>query len=280
MAASWWKLGLALGVGSAFCALVPSCADNNQSIFIRQMQALVAPQCTANADPTALVTSAGLLDLALTNTYIAFPLIGNQLNARGDTRLSRAEPNRVVLQGAEIRLLNPDGSERVPAFTVIATGTVDPTASSDPAYNVTRIEVIPPSVGLALRNQVLAAGIGTTSVNADIKVFGKTLGGRDVETGPFVMPIDLCYGCSVSFPASTVDSTLPQPNCAKTDTTGGTQQVTVCIPGQDAVTECSLCQGRIPSCTPCVDDTQCAGMASTRDSTQPSRCNTATRICE
>ncbi len=281
MAASWWKLGLALGVGTAFCALVPSCADNNQSIFIRQMQALAAPQCTPTSDPTALVTSAGVLDLALTNSYVAFPLVGNQLVARGDTRLSRSEPNRVVLQGAEVRLLNPDGSERVSPFTVVATGTVDPTSSSDPSYTVTRVELVPPSVGVTLRNQVVAEGLSSFSIHAEVRVFGQTLGGRDVETGPYVMPINLCYGCTVSFPAESNDPSLGFPNCARVESGGGgTQTVSVCAAGQDDATPCTLCQGRIPACTPCQADAQCAGMPSALDPSQPSTCNLATRVCQ
>ena len=277
MAASWWKLGLALGVGAAFCSLVPSCADNNLTIFIRQMQGLVAPQCTVTNDPTAIKISGGSLDLALTNSYVAFPLIGNQLIARGDVRLSRAEPNRVVLEGAEVRLLNPDGSERVPAFTVTATGTIDPTASSDPAYGVTSVEVIPASIGVQLRDGLLAEGVASRAIHAEVRVFGKTLGGTDVETGPYVMPIDLCFGCSVSFP--TVDPTTNLPNCGVVEGEG-TGQVEICRAGQDRTTRCSLCAGTVPLCTPCLTDAECGGMVGSLDPTQPSRCNTATRRCQ
>src|SRR4051794_17753663 len=100
MAATWVKLFTAVGVASAFCSFIPSCADNNQTIFIRQVQQLSAPECTVTSDATAFVASTGFVDVGLANNYVIFPLVGSQLLARGDARQSKAESNRVIIQGA------------------------------------------------------------------------------------------------------------------------------------------------------------------------------------
>ena len=83
MAASWLKLATAVGIASALCSLIPSCADNNQTIFIRQVQALRAPECLITPDATAFVAPTGFVDVGLANNYVIFPLVGNQLLARG-----------------------------------------------------------------------------------------------------------------------------------------------------------------------------------------------------
>jgi hypothetical protein len=282
MAGSWCRLAIALAIGAGFATTIPSCADNNSSIFIRQMQAAIAPECTVDNDPSALFVSSGLLDVGVGTTYIAKPLVGNQLLSRGDARQAKAEPNRVVIQGAEVRLLTPGGNERIAPFTTIASGTVDPTTSAEPAYGVTSIELVPASIGLQLRRELAQGGLGAVvSINAEIKVFGKTLGGTDVETGPFVFPLQICFGCTVTVPNDAVDPALGGPNCKKpAASSGGAQGRTTCNIGQDYATDCRICQGAIPLCTPCAGDPDCNFMRSTTDPTKPAVCNTSTRFCE
>lgn len=288
MTASWTKLAFAVAIAGGFTALIPSCADNNETIFIRQIQAIKAPECTVTSDVSAFTSPSGFVDVGIASNYIIFPLVGNQLLAKGDARQSRSESNRVVLQGAEIELADPSGGTisigGLPnPYSVIATGTIDPTASADASYGVTQIEVIPPVFMAAYRQRLHdSGGIGTTqTIHAKIKMFGHTLGGTAVETGTFTYPITACYGCGVSVPAEAVDPKLGSRNCKGTSTTSssGTSQKTICAAGQDDITDCRTCQGVIPLCTPCSTNADCSSITSplTRAA---STCNTTAGFCE
>jgi hypothetical protein len=262
---SFVKLLVALGVTAACLSAVPSCRDNNETLFIRQLQAPVAPDCIAKSDATSVFIPRGVMDAGLSTRYFAYPLVGNQLVARGDFRTTRAEPNRVSIKGADIHLL--DGSQNEIAFySVVATGTVDPTTSADPGYGVVSLELIPHFIGTKIA-QSLAAGGGTTvqTYEARFRVFGETLGGTDVTSNEYIFPIDVCYGCTVSFPGDSWDKTQGTPgvrNClaaaAATATSSTPGQTLACLAGQDGVTDCRNCQGN-PVCTPCQTDAECSG---------------------
>jgi hypothetical protein len=281
------NLALAVGVAGVFTAMIPSCTDNNETIFIRQIQALQAPDCTVTNDVAAFTAPTGFVDVGIASDYVIHPLVGNQLLAKGDARQSRAEPNRVQLEGAEIELVDPSGAQvniggQSNPYSVIATGVIDPTASSDASYGVTQIEVFPPSVVSSLRKTLAAGGIGATqTVHANIKIFGHTLGHTSVETGTFTYPITTCYGCGVTVPADAVDPKLGTRNCkaVSATSTAGTSTKTICNAGQDLVTDCRVCQGTIPLCTPCSSNADCASITSplTRAT---SVCNTAAGFCE
>jgi hypothetical protein len=285
MTAPFRNLVLALATASGFAALMPSCSDNNETIFIRQFQEAEAPDCTLTNDPTAKSIFGGFVDLAITSSYTAYPLIGNQLESRGNAKQSVAEPNRVVVQGAEVELKALDDSAipGVGAFTVLATGTVDPAAagSSDPSYGVSSVQLIPPAVGDKLRNLLKVLG-ASQQLKASVKVFGHTLGNRDVESGVVDFPITVCLGCSVVVPSDAVSPTSAF-NCLVTAPSTGTTSKTSCTPGQDSPTDCRSCQATNAACRPCVSDTDCAGLAPiVRDPTKPTAsatCNTGVHFC-
>lgn len=287
MTASWMKLAFAVGVATGFAALIPSCADNNQTIFIRQVQAVQAPECTVTSDATALVWPSGFVDVGIASNFIVNPLVGNQLLAKGEARQNKSEPNRVQLEGAEVELVEPTGATisigGLPnPYSVIVTGTIDPTTSADASYGVTTVEVIPPVFMEAYRKRLHdLGGIGTTqTIHAKIKIFGHTLGGTSVETGSFTYPITACYGCGISIPSDAVDAKLGSRNCKGTSaSTTGTSTKTICYQGQNAVTDCRVCQGVTPLCTPCSTNTDCAGMTSPLTKVVAT-CNTTAGFCE
>jgi len=260
---SFVKLLVALGVTAGCLAAVPSCKDNNESLFIRQIQAPVAPECITKNDATASYIPRGVLDTGLSTRYFASALVGNQLVARGDFRTTKAEPNRIQIKGADVHLV--DGSQNELAFySVTATGIVDPTSSSDPGYGIAAMELIPHYIGTKIQG-ALAAGGGTSiqTYEARFRVYGTTLGGVEVTSNEYAYPIDVCYGCTVSFPSGSdlAGTTLVQPNCfgtatSTTSTTPG--QAPACLAGQDGITDCRNCQGN-PVCTPCINDSQCGG---------------------
>ena len=259
---SFVKLLVALGVTGGCLAAVPSCKDNNETLFIRQIQAPVAPDCAPKNDATAVFIARGVMDSALSTRYFAFALVGNQLVSRGDFRTTRAEPNRVQIKGADVHLLDSSQNE-VAFYSVVATGIVDPTTSADPGYGLASMELIPHAVGVKIQQQ-LAAGKGTAVQTYEIRfrVFGTTLGGTDVTSNEYDFPLDICYGCTVSFPADswlTTAGTSGVRNCLAASTSSGSTipgQIPACYTGQDGVTDCRNCQGN-PVCTPCVSDAQC-----------------------
>jgi hypothetical protein len=68
---------------------------------------------------------------------------------------------------------------------------------------------------------------------AEVKVFGKTLGGQDVESGTFKFPISVCNGCLIRYPANLMSST----GC----TASKDEETLPCFLGQDDPINCSIC---------------------------------------
>ncbi len=253
------KMLLATAAMVGLAASSSSCrikAQNNESIFIRTIQAAQAPDCTAKPDPNGVFLARGTLDVGVRSRYFAFVLVGNQLVARGDFKLARAESNRVTLTGADVHLLD-DQLKEIAFYSVVALGTVDPTTSSDPGYGLASVEVIPSGAIDAIKGTVVHSNTVRTFY-AKLRVFGSTLGGTDVESGDFTFPIDVCFGCSVIFTPESNDTTIgpgTTPNCrgkvaSATTTTGQTQ---ACFFGQDGFIQCNVCQG-LQVCTPCAFD--------------------------
>jgi hypothetical protein len=259
------KMLVAAGLMVGFASLQPSCADNNTTLFIRQVQRPIAPDCSVKNDPNGTYLPKGLLDVGLTTHYFAALLLGSQLVARGDFKTARAEPNRINIEGADINLvqITENGETLVGFYQVVATGLIDPTTSGEASYGLAALEVIPNSVGLAIAGRLRTLGGGVVDAyEARIRVFGKTLGGTEVESNEYTFPIDACYGCTVAFPAESWehsiviggDATIR--NCLAKDTGAAASGSIACVSGQDGTTDCRTCQGT-PVCTPCKDASQC-----------------------
>src|SRR5215471_11423352 len=80
--------------------LIPSCADNNSSLFVVGVIALDKTTCLATGDSTANMLAGGVLDVAFSTSYTGFVLVGNQLTQRGSREQIRTETSRVALRGA------------------------------------------------------------------------------------------------------------------------------------------------------------------------------------
>lgn len=253
-----------LGFAGAILAGTPSCRDNNETIFVRQVQAPQAPTCIALPDPTGLAVTRGTLDAALSTHYFVYVLVGNQMVARGDFKQARSEPNRVILKGADVHLKDMTTGGEVGFYSVTVVGEVDPQTNGDATYGLAAFELIPHEVGVQIHNALLAAqqaGKATAqSYEARFKIYGTSLGGVDVQSGDFTFPVDVCYGCTVVYPSDAYDPTLDPKsvNCKKsgaaaTTTTTGT---IACLIGQDGITDCRNCQNN-PVCTPCHTNADC-----------------------
>jgi len=223
--------------------LTPACADDDGSIFVHS--ALAPPTsrtgstCQYTADPTQASLSQGSLDVAIRESYSAQLLVGNQMIQRGDPTAPRAESNRVHLNGAIVRVTDGNGGD-ITSFTSVASGFVDAASGNQPSYGIAGVTALDATTVSNLR-----VGTGATRlVIANMKVFGKTIGGVDVESAEFSFPIRVCNGCSIDFSTGT-DLAVSAQNCK------GTTAPTLlpCAAGQDEPTPCQVCR-EIPACNP------------------------------
>lgn len=243
-------LASALFIGSA----LPACVENDQSIFVRS---ILAPStnrqngaCVYTDDPQQAQLFEGQLDVGLRDNYFAIVLVGNQLIQRGDPAAVRAEPNRVHLNGAVVRVTDPNGGQ-IAEFTSLATGFADIQQNNNPDYGTMGIVGIDAPTAATLRGQI-ADRFTTKQVILQVKAFGKTLGGVDVESGEFQFPLEICNGCLVNF--GTADTARPvAEQCSGpvvASAAGGGSGALPCNAGQDfEPVPCQLCQGR-DSCDP------------------------------
>lgn len=224
-------------------AFTPACAENDQSIFIR---AALAPstnrqggRCVYTSDPTQTGLFEGTVDVAIAESYSAVLLIGNQLAARGDSANTRAESNRAHINGAVVRVTDPNGG-LIGEFTSLATGFVEPQLNNQASYgpiSVTAIDV--PTMNKIAGDMELG---GSKLVAANIKAFGRTVGGVDLESGEFQLPIRICNGCLVTFEGFDDKATPDILECKRAeDAAGGTDELP-CSPGQDETTPCLFCR--------------------------------------
>jgi hypothetical protein len=209
------------------------CADNNTMLFVRGVMA-VQGDCTVTPDPTALTLLGGVMDTYFTTQYRAALLVGNQLVSRGSRDQLRTESNRIVLKGAEVKIL--DSQENLLSeFTVPGTGFADVGSGSDPGYGVLSTILIPSSFPVTPGQLYLV----------DVRVFGDTLGDTEVTSAALRFPISTCDRCLLSFPLEADDPAVSGYQCLSSD-----QQVenVPCRIGQDDAVDCRLCAASDPSC--------------------------------
>lgn len=214
----------------------PGCADNESSIFVRQVMQLSAPACKTTGDPTAPSLLYGVLDVGAAKQagYQATLLVGNHLVPRGSQQQIRTETARVNLRGAVVRIEDANGNT-LQNYTLDATGFVDPGTDTQPGWGLLSTTLIPP---------------GTPALNwvtVRVKVFGQTLGGKDVESDELTFPINLCYGCLVDYPDAA--NTITDGTGYECGSTTQAQSLTEpCIIGQDDRVPCPFCVSYLEYC--------------------------------
>jgi hypothetical protein len=240
-----------LAVGSSAVTLTPACAENDRSIFVRHVMA--PPQnrqggtCAYTADENQPPLFEGVLDAALSRNYIARLLVGSQLVPRANPNDTRAESNRTHLNGAIVKVTDVSGNV-INEFTSLGSGFVQPGQGDNASFGI---------ISVTLLDNATVDKLGVTRnapklVIANVKVFGKTLGGVDVESGEFQYPIRVCAGCLISFTTGDDPTTEPIDCPAAATTTPGTgtntQTQEPCIFGQDERVPCELCRDRFEVC--------------------------------
>jgi len=222
----------------ASAILTPSCATNNSSLFVVGVLDLNHSTCIAKADTTDPFLAQGTLDLAFTQSYTAFVLVGNQLTQQGSREQLRTETSRVSLRGAEVKLSTVDGKP-LGSYSTVGTGFVDAAAGDAPSYAAMAVNVIP----AALTNLP-----GT--VLAKIRVFGDTLGGQSVTSSELDFPITVCTGCLINYdtPDTTQPANSPYKCATAVSTSTQTSVAPPCILGQDVPFSCALCSSSFDIC--------------------------------
>lgn len=240
---------LVLGVCAG--ASAPACVENNRSIFIRQVMFPSATRvngtCSYTADPGQPPLFFGTFDVGVRDNYVAVLLVGNQLRSTADPANATTESNRMYLNGIVSRITDPDGNQ-IREFTLPASGFADVSVGGGaPGWGLIASPVIDLAGKEALAATVAPGSQRTVVVN--IKVFGKTIGNVEVESGEYQFPVRVCNGCLVDFAAGTDPTIQPQPNCERAVTPGGTATEAPCFAGQDEPVPCQLCKDR-KACNP------------------------------
>lgn len=214
------------------------CADNDSILFIQGVFLLEGPACEIRPEQGAtLLAGGGTLDTALSRRYVAPLLIGNQITRRGSRDQLRTETSRIALKGAEVHVLSGGGASELTAFTTLADGFVDPGSGEDAGYGQIIVTLIP-----ADRDSIPEPDPGDFfDTLVAVRVFGKTLGGEDVESNEFRFPVTLCNGCLIGgdVDPGTGDCLTPAEN--PPDFTG-------CFLGQDFGIHCFQCADRLSAC--------------------------------
>ncbi len=241
---------VALSAAMFAVALAPGCAHNDQSFFIDHVIAPPIRQpgiaCVFDASRTSAALFSGAVDASLAKSYQAVLTVVNQLVPKARAEELRLETARIQVSGATVRVTQADGT-LLDEYTNLTTGTIDPNlvsgavevvAISPRVMDAFRGKVAPGPNADALRKLRLCDRNSSQIITSNIKVFGRTHGGQDVESNEFVFPISVCRGCLVDFTCApgvrARCDNLPiatEPRC----------EAAPCYIGQEATMPCQLC---------------------------------------
>jgi hypothetical protein len=233
--------GVAVLLGISLTSL--GCTDEETGFYIIGNSAIEPPDCVAGADSGNTMLARGALDVGLTPEYVANWLVASQLTPRGDKVNLRTETMVATLSGVEVHLT---GGAEVEEYTVPAAGTIQPEGSDAPGLGIAIATLIPAAIGVQLAEELTDPAQRITRV-AEVRVFGKTIGGIEFETAPFSYEVRVCEGCSVEFPAEALVLD-PESGLLVCNAAFDTAPEPGCFPGQDGPSDCRLCSGTNAYC--------------------------------
>jgi len=174
---------------SAAAALSGGCVENRATIYIESVlgQSSDSDECDITP-PGEVFVASGSFDPGSGTSYVAYLVVANQMVPLGDNDTLRPETSRIQLEGAEISI---PGEE---TYSVPFSATVHPDPSTSPGYITVGVPLLRPD-----------AEPGPLEVT--VTVYGKTLGGLNVESGKFVFPIMVFEEGSFAFCGTLSDMT-------------------------------------------------------------------------
>ncbi|GAB4203453.1 MAG: hypothetical protein OHK0013_17560 [Sandaracinaceae bacterium] len=237
---------------SATLAGAAGCAPGNPGVVVL---ASLAPNEQCVYDPAGIIfVTMPLMDLdplvgsgggltELRPSYIAQLVVNNNIISRYSTSYPvQGNVSQWIATGAEVELLDVRGA-RLPGggfYRTRASGTIPAALGDQPGRGLVRVDVIPNSIATTVVEPFFVGSTeGQGLITARITLIGQTGGGTEVRAAPYIMPIDVCYGCLYQ------DGTLE------------VGQIPGCSPGQDTPYIISG-YSRTPAC---IDSGECASGA-------------------
>jgi len=229
--------------------LAVACVEETPALFVVQNSVLDDNCRPVLQSSAAEALASGVLDLTIAHTYLMFPKVENLMAPSGSVSLGGGsgvdtyEGNRVTVRRAEVSLSGPaDFSIALPkGVNIPISGTIEPDGEA-----IVQLEVVNPDLGRQLATAAELADRGSViRLTAEVKFFGVTTSGTDVESNTFVYPVVVCRGCLLQFPPEASDPLITEANCRAplVDEEGNSVEVdTPCYPGQDDPVDCRLCR--------------------------------------
>ena len=224
-----------LGIG---LLLSTGCTDRDpQVMYVLYNQAVDrGTQCLAQGNVTRPI---GWFDIGITNKYLLFPAVSNNLptsesvtnQSAGELRLNNSTIQ--VTGGTVYYDVPPDldadlAAQGVPlpqGQFVFTSGSVE--SETTGAFV---LEVVPPLVGeLLRRSDLLSTRYAATQILVRVTLEGVLPNGQVVNSNEFVYPLNICNGCLVYFPVTDC--------CAQSEA----EILLPCFPGQDEGLDCRGC---------------------------------------
>ncbi len=239
---------LALGSLVALAGSYAGCKEPDSEMYIRGVLSWpTTGDCLLKADPDAAQLLEGQLDVGLSNEYRAVLLVANQLvqTDRAPDEKQRTETSRVSIHTAEVVLSVPgncaDGLCEVSSFSLPASGAIDNSTGGRPGYGLVYVTLI---------DSVTAKKSAGKILTAQVRVYGRALGGQEVRSNDFQFNIRVGSGQLIYFDPAYDDPLIPGIDCLKDQgSSGGSAALsTTCVLGQDGPTHCALCAGNNVNC--------------------------------
>jgi hypothetical protein len=191
----------------ALTALSQGCVDNDSAAFFIVGHSILTDDCYVEPSESHWVD--GRFNVELTDSlglpisYTFFPDYRNQLINRASEAPLRANPNDILVEGAEVLLMDSQGQALdlggLPnPYTVLGVTFVPAAADvGDWGQAAGALELIPSSYTGAM------AGMAGGRIIAEIRPYGTTTGDVDIDGDPYLWPIDLCGGtCTLHYVAT------------------------------------------------------------------------------
>lgn len=183
--------------------------------------------------------------------------------AEANSNQLMTETSDVTIQGAIVRITDAAGN-LLKTYTRLASATIYPSNGTTPGYAPIGPVTIVDSDTIASDTEIQTLVVNGLPRAASVRLitysrfFGKTTGGRDVESDEFEFPVDVCRGCLIAFSPADINPNAAIPNCIGPCTAGSSAASTApipCVPGQDLPIDCAQCQ-TIADCRPNADTLQ------------------------
>lgn len=212
-----WGIGNARGMAlAATVAAAAACTDANEALVVVQAQA-PDEDCVISSEAGSLRLDRGTLDVAMDKPYgyTMFPLVRNNMTA--EQAEGEINANRVLVTGAQVKLMPPPGVD-IP-FTDTCTAEFDAVSYAQVYPDTTQslsLEVMRSCHAALIRDLFKAGRLNSsTAERIDFRVSMRVKGdhgGERLLSDPFEFPVRVCYGClQTGFDGAFAAFNFPQP---------------------------------------------------------------------